>query len=137
MTPEGLARTHAAAFGGNGWPETDFTNYLNDPTILISGDDFCFGVFRMVGPEAEVLTLATCPDAQNTGRATAMMARALNQLKARGVEDVFLDVAEDNTPARALYARCGFVQFAIRNNYYASGAAAICMKNELSVASPS
>jgi ribosomal-protein-alanine N-acetyltransferase len=135
MTPDGLARTHAAAFGGKGWPVADFTNYRSDKTILICGDDYCFVVFRLAGPEAEILTLAAHPDAQGKRRATAMMRDALTAVQSVNVEEVFLEVAEDNTPARALYDRCGFVQFATRDNYYANGAAAICMKIELSAAS--
>ncbi len=65
-----------------------------------------------------------------------MMQTALDALTALNVEDIFLDVAEDNAPARALYARLGFMQIATRNNYYASGASAICMKLMLSPASP-
>ncbi len=135
MTPDGLACTHIAAFGNKSWPAADFANYLDDPTIKICGDDVCFVVFRLVGPEAEILTLATHPDVQGKGRATAMMQNALAALKSTNVEDVFLDVAEDNAPARALYARCGFTQFTTRSNYYANGASAICMKIVLSAAS--
>ena len=136
MTPTGLAQTHAAAFNGKGWPVADFANYMGDPKILIHGDDACFVVFRLAGPEAEILTLATHPDVQGHGRATAMMGTALDALISANVEDVFLDVAADNAPARALYDRLEFVQFAQRDNYYATGASAICMKIRLSPASP-
>jgi len=49
---------------------------------------------------------------------------------------VFLDVSDQNTAARALYARCGFTGFALRHNYYKNGTTAICMKAVLSPASP-
>ena len=64
MTPEALAATHMVAFAGAGWPETDFERYLSDKTAFIAGDDTCFALFRVIGPEAEVLTLATHPDVQ-------------------------------------------------------------------------
>lgn len=132
MTPDGLAETHKRAFGGKGWPSADFATYLNDPNILIYGDNTCFTVLQLAGPEAEVLTLATHPDVQSKGHATAMMRGALDTLEQRKVEDVFLEVADNNQAARALYARFGFVQFAIRRAYYADGADAICMKAVLS-----
>lgn len=132
MTPSGLAQTHDAAFGGKGWPAADFAGYLADPNILIHGDVRCFGVFRCVGPEAEVLTLATDPSVQGAGRATRMLRAALAALATRGVQEVFLEVAEDNSPARALYARTGFKQFASRTAYYDNQTAAICMKALLS-----
>ncbi len=137
MTPIGLAQTHAAAFGGKGWPAADFERYLQDKTILICGDDTCFAVFRLAGPEAEVLTLATHPSQQSKGRATQMLTAAIAVLTDASVEDVFLEVADDNTAAIALYNHSGFTAFATRPAYYASGAAAICMKAVLSPASPS
>ena len=129
MTPAGLARTHAAAFGpDNGWPAQDFVHYLDDAISLVLGTDSCFIVVRLAGPEAEVLTLATHPDIQGQGRATALLRDTLNRLRAVNVEEVFLDVSDQNTAARALYARCGFTGFALRHNYYKNGATAICMK---------
>jgi len=135
MTPDGLARTHAAAFGGKGWPVADFERYLGEPSILIHGDDRCFAVFRLLGPEAEILTLATSPSVQREGQATAMLSGALAILAAHNVQTVFLDVADDNTAALALYARAGFARYATRANYYSNGASAICMKAVLSLAS--
>jgi len=129
MTPAGLARTHAAAFGlDNGWPAHDFLHYMNDPITLVLGTDSCFLVVRLAGPEAEVLTLATHPDVQGQGRATTLLRDTLTRLRAVNVEEVFLDVSDQNTAARALYARCGFTGFAFRQNYYKNGATAICMK---------
>ena len=137
MTPAGLARTHMAAFGPDAsWPAQDFARYLDDPIMLVLGTDLCFIAVRLAGPEAEVLTLATHPDVQGQGRATALLRDALSRLKAVNVEEVFLDVSDQNTAARALYARCGFTGFAMRPNYYKSGATAICMKAVLSPASP-
>ena len=128
MSAAGLAATHAAAFGDASWPTADFARYLDDATIFIAGDESSFAVFRVLGPEAEVLTLATHPSAQGKGKATAMLHAALTALKARGVEEVFLDVAEDNTAARALYARTGFQTYAERRNYYRNATTAVCMK---------
>lgn len=131
MTAADLAATHAAAFGAAGWEEAEFARYLDDPTIFIAGDASCFAVLRVLGPEAEVLTLATAPDKQGNGHATAMLGAALTALKARGVAEVFLDVAQDNAPACALYARTGFETYAERRNYYRNGTTALCMKARL------
>ncbi|AKS45067.1 ribosomal-protein-alanine N-acetyltransferase [Octadecabacter temperatus] len=135
MTPEGLAFTHAAAFGGNGWPEADFAQYLDDPNVFLHGTDLSFVVLRRAGPEAEVLTLASDPSCQGNGLATRNLERALRILAHQGVQDIFLEVAEDNIPALAIYTRCGFTEISRRPKYYKNGATAICMKIELSVAS--
>lgn len=132
MTPQALAATHRAAFGAaRAWPAEDFSRYLADPGVTIHGDTRCFAVIRRAGDEAEILTLATHPDDQGLGRATALLAAALAEEAARGVITVFLDVAADNEPARALYARAGFEAFAERKNYYAGQVAAICMRKSL------
>jgi len=133
MTPDALAQTHRAAFGGVGWPGGDFERYLNDPKIHISGNATCFAVFRMMGPEAEILTLATHPDAQGRGQATAMLRAALSSIKNEGVKEIFLEVSDKNRAAIALYQRAGFSAFSERPKYYTDGSSAICMKVELSV----
>ena len=137
MTDEDLALTHLAAFGpGKGWSASEFANYLADPTALIEGDASCFIVLRLAGPEAEVLTVATHPDAQGQGRAQALLADTLEHLRNVGVEVVFLDVSETNDAALHVYTKVGFEAFATRRGYYRDGSAAICMKAALSAASP-
>lgn len=131
MTPNALAQTHTAAFDGAGWTTADFERYLDDPKIYIAGDATCFAVFRVIGPEAEVLTLATHPNVQGRGRATAMFNTAIAALQDRGVADIFLDVADTNLAALALYTRLGFDAFSERAQYYANGSSAICMKLNL------
>ncbi|KPP84194.1 MAG: ribosomal-protein-alanine N-acetyltransferase RimI [Rhodobacteraceae bacterium HLUCCA08] len=132
MTPQALAATHAAAFGADdAWPAEDFARYLADPKVTIHGDAGCFAVIRRIGDEAEVLTLATHPDRQGQGAATAMLATALAEEAARGVRTLFLDVAADNAPAIALYARAGFTPFSERRNYYRNAVTALCLHRRL------
>ncbi|PVA07178.1 GNAT family N-acetyltransferase [Thalassorhabdomicrobium marinisediminis] len=135
MTPDGLARTHGAAFGAAGWRAESFRGYLDDPRATLWGDETCFAVLRRAGPEAEVLTLATHPAHQGQGRATAMLRAALAGLAAQGVEEVFLEVAQSNTAALALYRACGFETFGQRVGYYRNGDTAVCMKAQLSATS--
>jgi ribosomal-protein-alanine N-acetyltransferase len=135
VIPTALAQTHRLAFDGKGWPAADFESYLGDTTILIHGSDTCFAVFRLAAPEAEILTLATHPHSQGQGHAASMLRGALDALGSAKIETVFLEVADDNAAALALYARAGFAQFSTRSNYYANGASAICMKAVLSPAS--
>ena len=40
------------------------------------------------------------------------------EAKSRGATTAFLEVAEDNTAARALYSACGYVQNGLRPGYY-------------------
>ena len=47
----------------------------------------------------------------------------LRRIAALGVDSVFLEVDEDNEPARRLYRRAGFQEIGRREDYYASGSA--------------
>ena len=50
--------------------------------------------------------------------------------KQRGAQKIFLEVAENNHPARAMYERNGFVQIGVRPKYY-DGIDAILMEKKL------
>ena len=46
------------------------------------------------------------------------MAQTFETLKSSGVSVLFLEVAEDNAAAKALYDRCGFTPIGKRPAYY-------------------
>lgn len=115
-----LAKTHEAAFPGKGWSVEAFASYQADPACRIFGDASSFALVRRTLDEAEILTLATHPDVQGQGRATKVLENLVLNEKLADTRMVFLDVAEDNDAARALYARAGFEVFAERKGYYRS-----------------
>jgi ribosomal-protein-alanine N-acetyltransferase len=119
MTPDRLAATHAAAFARERpWSAAEFATLLGQPATLLLGDDRCFLLARVILDEAEILTLATHPAHRRRGLARGTLAAFLTQSIARGATRAFLDVAEDNSPARALYAAAGFTEIARRPAYY-------------------
>ena len=65
-----------------------------------------------------LLTIATHPDFQRQGLARAVMTNWLTRAVDLGGETAFLEVAEDNAPARALYGAFGFCQAGCRPGYY-------------------
>ena len=75
-------------------------------------------LFRQAADEGEILTLAVAPAARRRGCAAALMGAAFGLCTARGIESLFLEVAEDNTAARALYGALGFAQAGYRKAYY-------------------
>lgn len=77
---------------------------------------------RVVMDEAEVLTLATNPADQRKGLARAVLGEFLQRAAQNGADRVFLEVAADNTAAKALYLREGFAEIGKRPNYYANSA---------------
>jgi len=68
--------------------------------------------------ECEILTLATLPQARRTGIASALLRRAAQDACAGGARTIFLDVAETNAAAAALYAKLGFSSIGRRRGYY-------------------
>lgn len=120
MTPETLARLHAAAFSDErGWSAAEFAALLAAPGALLSGDARGFVLGRVVADEAEILTLLTDPALRRQGRATVILTEFEAAARSRGAREVFLEVAEDNAPARALYGAAGYAQTGRRPGYYA------------------
>ncbi|MEM1342501.1 MAG: GNAT family N-acetyltransferase, partial [Pseudomonadota bacterium] len=72
---------------------------------------------RLLPGEAEILTLAVQPEARRQGLGRLLVQELIAQ--ATGAERVFLEVAESNQAARALYAACGFEEIGRRPGYYA------------------
>ncbi|MDX2072931.1 MAG: GNAT family N-acetyltransferase [Alphaproteobacteria bacterium] len=68
--------------------------------------------------QAEILTIAVVPDARKTGVARRMMAAAEKELAAAGVRKIFLEVAENNKSAYALYLKIGYGEMSRRKGYY-------------------
>jgi ribosomal-protein-alanine N-acetyltransferase len=59
------------------------------------------------------------PGARRHGVGTELVARGAAEAAARGAKRLFLEVADDNAAARALYARAGFAEAGRRPRYYA------------------
>lgn len=87
-----------------------------------------FVLARVAADEAEILTLAVMPDCQRRGYAEGLLARAMLEAAQRGARSLVLEVAVDNAPARALYAKGGFVEVGRRRAYYPSGQDALILR---------
>ncbi|MEM8538321.1 MAG: GNAT family N-acetyltransferase [Pseudomonadota bacterium] len=118
MTAADLAALHALAFGDQAWAIKDFTALMTHPGAILSADTYGFVLLRVVADECEVLTLATDPAHRRAGIATRHMTAAEEQARAKGATRIFLEVAADNTAARALYAGIGYTQVGQRQGYY-------------------
>jgi ribosomal-protein-alanine N-acetyltransferase len=119
MTPADLAATHAAAFvTTRPWSKTEFSDLLAGQGVILLGDAKSFLLARVIGDEAEVLTLATHPDYQRQGLAQAVLHSFQTQTRCLGVATVFLEVADNNHAAKALYLKEGFTLAGHRPRYY-------------------
>lgn len=136
MTPKELAEIHLGAFGEDrAWNEEQFKTFLADPHIVLTKEEQSFVLGRIVADEAEILTLATAPDHQRRGLAQKSLQKFIAKAQAAGAISIFLEVGENNSPAKALYAGHHFHQVGERKDYYrkAGGHAvtALILKREL------
>lgn len=124
-----LANLHQKCFPHKPWSADDFADLKKSGCEIIASQNG-FIVWRAVADEAELITIGVAPDARRTGIAAAMIGIMEGELKKSGVKSVFLEVAENNTPARKLYEQNGYVQIGVRPKYY-DGVDAIMMKKDL------
>lgn len=113
-----LAALHAAAFAGP-WDAAAFHALLGQAGVFAVEAPDGFILMRAVADEAEILTLAVCPRARRRGLGGWLVGEGAVEAAARGAVRLFLEVAADNAPARALYARAGFAEAGRRPGYYA------------------
>lgn len=119
---ERLAEAYAEAFE-DAWTAAEIAALMqaDGATSLLAEDERGIGGFilgRAVAGEAEILAVGVAPAnwRQGLGRALVeALARAAGEL---GAEALFLEVAEDNAAALALYAGAGFAAAGRRRAYY-------------------
>lgn len=128
-----LAVLHAAAFPrGQAWGADAIAVTLGLPGAFGHWREGVGLVLaRVAADEAEILTLAVVPGRRRQGWGGRLLAAAAGQAAAAGARALFLEVAADNGPARALYAAAGFTPVGRRPGYYADGGDAIVLRRDL------
>lgn len=127
-----LAAIHAAAFpAGAAWSAGTIATLLGMEGVVGLHAPGGFILARRVLDEAEILTLAVHPDHRQQGIGQALVETAALAVAAAGAKVMFLEVAEDNAPAMALYAKAGFERAGRRPDYYAPGVHAWLLRRSL------
>lgn len=116
------------------WPFAAFERFLSEPGFLVAakGDAVAGYVVSDVTPNygrdiGHVKDLAVHPDAQGEGIGRSLLRRAILTSALNGASVVKLEVREDNTPAKSLYADLGFKPNRRVPGYYDDGEAALVM----------
>ncbi len=73
---------------------------------------------RLIAPEGEIYRIAVREDKRKRGIGYRLLSYMMKTERGHGLETVFLEVREKNTPARNLYKAYGFEEISIRKNYY-------------------
>lgn len=126
-----LAALHAESFAGTragqAWDETAVAEILAMPGAygLISATEAANGsapagflIGHNVAETGEILSLGVIRAWRRRGVARGLLLAAVEAAVAAGLTRLFLEVAEDNTPARDLYGGEGFAAIARRPAYY-------------------
>lgn len=119
MTPAGFADLMDRAYVQmRPWSASTIADTLANPHNVLLTRDHGGLIAQIVADECEILALATDPKAQRRGIASALLSDLVRTAAEKSAQRIFLDVAAQNTPARAFYAARGFAQVGKRKAYY-------------------
>lgn len=135
-----LAQLHRASFH-RGWGADEFEQILIERNSLAhrlrrGNNTIGFIVSRIAADEAEILSIAVASKYRGRGYSRDLLRTHLGHLAGYGVKTVFLEVEENNRPARSLYQRAGFRVVGRRERYYKDAGGeqlnAVVMQRDLS-----
>ena len=124
MLPAHLEQVKAlldVCFGDSAWTMDSLRSQLEKSdshcTIAVEDDRIIgFLAFEQVLDEGSVVEIAVHPDCRRKGIARSLITDAIQS--ADGLDTVFLEVRESNTPAIGLYESLGFERIGVRKGYY-------------------
>ena len=134
-----FAVLHAEAFR-RGWSEPEFERLLADRQVIahraVIGRELAgFIISRLAADEAEILSVVVAPGRRGRGHPRPRLHLHLRRLAGLGMRTAFLEVEEENEPARRLYRRRDFQEVGRRRGYYArpglAPAAALVLRRNL------
>jgi len=120
-----LASIHRACFD-EAWDEEAFRRLMDRPGTFAflaarseaETESQAFILIQAAGGESEILSFGTLTAARRKGLARSLLRAAAKEAHHLGAREMFLEVAEDNHAAIALYRGAGFVIVGRREKYY-------------------
>jgi ribosomal-protein-alanine N-acetyltransferase len=119
-----IAALHAKLFSP-AWDAHSIRSLLEHPAatslVAVAGDPkvaIGFVIGQLVADEAEILSIGVAPPWQRVGLGTQLLEGLARAARRGEAKRIFLEVAEDNTAAAALYKKLGFVEAGRRKRYY-------------------
>lgn len=114
-----LAAIHAAAFTvQRPWSAAEISDLAAAKGAVLVAEDHGFALGRAMFDEVELLTIAVDPAAHRQGIGARLLASFVTAAAAMGATRGFLEVAEDNLAAQALYRKAGWRVSGRRKGYY-------------------
>lgn len=120
-----MAQIHAEGFA-HPWDRLEFERMVSQGAmadLLISQGLFGeiatgVAISQIVAGEAELFSIALDREVRGRHLAAPLLAAHIARLRRAGAEFLFLEVAEDNAAALALYRGLGFAEIGRRKGYY-------------------
>jgi ribosomal-protein-alanine N-acetyltransferase len=109
--------------GYNSWSKRHIAQLIAEKTVLVcvnTNNDEAMAClfFSVVFEQAELLNIAVHSQCKRHGLAMLLIHELKHRLHGQSVTSVFLEVAENNYPALALYKKNRFKQVGVRKAYY-------------------
>ena len=79
-----------------------------------------YAIFHLLGPDSELLSIATRSSEQRKGIGSQLLKAGLDKLT-ESEDQCFLEVRDGNAKARAFYEKHGFKLYSVRKKYYSDG----------------
>jgi ribosomal-protein-alanine N-acetyltransferase len=120
---DAVAAIEAAAFSNPWHPQTIRSLVAQGRARILVGEDpsegiVGYAVIWWALDQGELANLAVKEEYRGRGLGAALLERAMAEARAHQVESLFLEVRESNRKAQNLYLAWGFMQVAVRRDYY-------------------
>ena len=92
---------------------TSLVALAGEPKVAIG-----FIIGQLAADEAEILSIGVSPNWQRAGLGARLLEGLARAARRGEAKRIFLEVAEDNAPAVALYRKLNFVEVGRRKRYY-------------------
>ncbi|HBW14212.1 MAG TPA: ribosomal-protein-alanine N-acetyltransferase [Proteiniclasticum sp.] len=118
------------------WAKEELIREIVNPHALnlvaLLGDEVvgyvqCWYTFE----DADIINIAVKNKHQRLGIGKTVLSELIRQLKAKGIQNVFLEVRVSNLPAQKLYKSFGFITLTKRERYYINGEDALVMNLQI------
>ena len=104
------------------WTSTIFSDCLSSgyQCIVAKSNNKIIGyaIVAISNYDAQILNLCVDKDSRRLGFGEKIMDLLIEDIKSRGLNEIYLEVRSSNKQAISLYKKKGFEQIGVRHNYY-------------------
>ena len=94
---------------------------------VVDGEVIGYVLGDFILDEFHLNNIAVKKEFQSNKIGRLLMENLLYRLKNKKINKIYLEVSNNNTPAKKLYESIGFQQYSIRKNYYSKGEHALLL----------